>query len=63
MTDPVPLFHRVVVTKNQAYELAPDQAGRPAVEVFGAANAERFGLMNAVIYDMPDGRRVIAWSE
>jgi hypothetical protein len=35
MTDPVPLFRRAVVTKQQTYELAPDQQGRPAAEVFG----------------------------
>ena len=57
----IPLFRRVVVTKDgTVYELAPDQAGRPAAAVFGAAQAERLGLIGATIYDMPDGRRIIA---
>ena len=57
----IPLFRRVVVTKDgTVYELAPDQTGRPAVEVFGAANAERFGFTDATVYEMPDGRKVIA---
>jgi hypothetical protein len=63
MIDPIPLSRRIIVTKRRTYELAPDQTGRLAAEVFGAANAERRGLMNAVIYDMPDGRHVIIYSE
>jgi hypothetical protein len=63
MTDPIPLFRRVVVTKQQTYELAADVQGRPAADVFGEAEATRLGLLDAVIYDMPDGRRVIARPE
>jgi len=60
----IPLFRRVVVTRDgTVYELEPDQTGRPAAAVFGAANAERLGLTDATVYDMPDGRRVIARPE
>ena len=60
MTNVVPLFRRVVVTKIATYELEPHQVGRSAVDVFGAETAERLGVSNATIYDMPDTRRVIA---
>jgi hypothetical protein len=57
----IPLFRRVVATKDgTVYELEPGQTGRPAAEVFGAANAERLGIAEATVYDMPDGRRVLA---
>jgi RNase P/RNase MRP subunit p29 len=60
----IPLFRRVVVTKDgTTYELEQDQTGRPAVEVFGKANAERFGITDATVYEMPDGRRIIARPE
>jgi hypothetical protein len=60
----IPLFTRVVVTKDgTVYELGPDQVGRPAAEVFGADNVARFGYADATVYDMPDGRRVIARPE
>jgi len=63
VTEPIPLFRRVVVTKRRTYELAPDQVGQPAVDVFGKEEAERLGVADATIYDMPDGRRVIARPE
>lgn len=57
----IPLFRRVVVLKDgTTYELAPDQIGSPAAVVFGAEMAERLGITRANVYDMPDGRRVIA---
>jgi len=60
----IQLFRRVVVTKDgTVYELAPGQTGRPAAEVFGPANAERLGITEATVYDMPDGRRIIARPE
>jgi hypothetical protein len=63
----IPLFTRVVTTKDgTVYELGPDQIGRPAAEVFGADNVARlarFGFADATVYDMPDGRRVIARPE
>ena len=59
----IPLFRRVVVTKNRIYELEPGQTGTPAAEVYGAEIAERLGLMDATVYDMPDGRRVVARPE
>ena len=61
--DVIPPFRRVVVTKHRIYELAPDQTGTPAAEVYGAEIAERLGLMNATVYTMPDGRRVVARPE
>lgn len=54
---------RIVITKSETYELAPGQTGRPAAEVFGEENARRLGLSDAVVYDMPDGRRVVAKPE
>jgi hypothetical protein len=63
MTDPVPLSRRVAMTKRQTDELAPAQTGRPAAKVFGMESATCPGLLDAVIYDMPDGRRVIACPE
>ena len=59
----IPLFRRVVVTKRRSYELEPDQIGVPAIEVFGREEAERLGIADATLYDMPDGRRVIARPE
>lgn len=62
MTDSViPLFRRVVVMKDGTiYELELDQAGRLAADVFGAEMAERLGILDATVYHMPDGRKVIA---
>lgn len=51
---------RVVITKSHTYRLDPGQTGTPAAQVLGEENARRLGLMNATVYDMPDGRRVMA---
>jgi hypothetical protein len=60
VTKIISLSRRIVVTKNATYELNSDQVGRPAPDVFGPEMAERLGIADATIYDMPDGRRVIA---
>jgi hypothetical protein len=63
MIDPISLFRGLVVTKRRTYELEPGQTDTLAAEVFGLENATRIGLLDAVIYDVPDERRVIARPE
>lgn len=56
----IPLSRRVVVIKDgTVYELAPDQIGLPAGDVFGPENAARLGLTAATVYEMLDGRRIL----
>ena len=54
MTDPVPLFRRVIVTKRQVHELEPDTAGVPLAEKYPGAKLPAF-LKDARTYQTLDG--------
>ena len=51
---------RIIYTKRHTYRLPIEQEGRPVEELLGLENSIKCGVAGAKVYDLPDGRRIIA---